>query len=120
MDDYYTMFRSGMWRLRYKLTTEGATRFFQEFLPKLHEAKSTALGIDDENSWYLVYIGTRPGSQKKGYAKALIEMVTNHVSQKLSVMAHGVCTATTGVCNTYLIERLNVRIGRCRRTQMLP
>lgn len=78
MDDYYTMFRSGMWRLRYKLTTEGATRFFQEFLPKLHEAKNKALGIDDDNSWYLVYIGTRPGSQRKGYAKALIEMVTKH------------------------------------------
>lgn len=78
MDDYYTMFRSGMWRLRYKLTTEGGTRFFQEFLPKLHEAKNKALGKDDDNSWYLVYIGTKPGSQKKGYAKALIEMVTKH------------------------------------------
>ena len=120
MDDYYTMFRSGMWRLRYKLTTEGAARFFEEFLPKLHEAKHKALGIDDDNSWYLVYIGTRPGSQKKGYAKALIEMVTKHVSRKISVMTHGVCAAMTGVCNTPLVEMLNVTIGRCRRTEMLP
>lgn len=95
MDDYWTMFRSGMWRLRYQLSTEGGIRFFQEFLPKLHEAKSKAMGVDDDNSWYLVYIGTRPGSQKKGYAKALIEMVTNHVSARSKTMAHGVCTAAT-------------------------
>ena len=97
MDDYWTMFRSGMWRLRYQLSTEGAARFFQEFLPGLHEAKTKALGIDDDNSWYLVYIGTRPGSQKKGYAKALIEMVTSHVSVLPSTTAHGMCAAMTGL-----------------------
>ena len=80
MDDYYTMFRSGMWRLRYQLSSEGAYRLFQEFLPKLHESKTQALGKDDDNSWYLVYIGTKRGAQRKGYAKALIEMVTDQVS----------------------------------------
>lgn len=67
--------------MRYQLDTEGSTRFFQEFLSKLHNAKLAALGKDDDNdSWYLVYIGTKPGAQKKGYARALIEMVTNQVS----------------------------------------
>ena len=80
MDDYLTMFRSGMWRLRCQLSSEGAYRFFQEFLPKLHESKAAALGADDDNSWYLVYIGTKPKAQGLGYAKALIEMVTSQVS----------------------------------------
>ena len=80
MDDWFTMFKSGMWRLRYQLTAEGSKRFFNEFLPLLHETKAKALGADDQKSWYLVYIGTRPGAQGKGYAKALIEMVTKHVS----------------------------------------
>lgn len=80
MDDYLTMFRSGMWRLRYQLDSEGAHRFFQEFLPLLHESKARALGKDDDNSWYLVYIGTKPEARGKGYAKALIEMVTSQVS----------------------------------------
>jgi len=83
MDDYRTMFESGMWRLRYQLSLEGSSRFFQEFLPALHKSKAKALGNDDDNSWYLVYIGTKPGAQRKGYAKALIEMVTNQVSALL-------------------------------------
>ena len=122
MDDYYTMFRSGMWRLRYKLSGEGRTRLFQEFLPKLHETKSKALGADDDNnSWYLVYIGTRPGSQNRGYAKALIEMVTTHVSAKSAAIARDVCTSNEQSSATCcLTERLNVPIGRRRRTEMLP
>lgn len=83
MDDWFTMFKSGMWRLRYQLSTEGSMRFFNEFLPLLHETKAAALGADDENSWYLVYIGTKPAARGKGYATALIEMVTKHVSPRI-------------------------------------
>ena len=86
MDDWFTMFKSGMWRLRYQLSAEGCYRFFKEFLPLLGETKAAALGADDENSWYLVYLGTRPGSQGKGYAKALIEMVTKQVSPSISAL----------------------------------
>ena len=39
MDDYYTVFRSGMWRLWYKLTPEGRKRYFDEFFTVLHDTK---------------------------------------------------------------------------------
>ena len=83
IDDWLTMFKSGMWRLRYQLSAEGSKRFFTEFLPLLSKTKAAALGADDNNSWYLVYIGTKPGSERKGYAKALIEMVTQQVSPSI-------------------------------------
>lgn len=81
MDDWYTMFKSGMWRLRYQLSTEGRKRFFTEFLPLLHTTKHDVLQEHDDKSWYLVYIGTKPEARGKGYARALIEMVTNQVSR---------------------------------------
>jgi ribosomal protein S18 acetylase RimI-like enzyme len=76
MDDFYTIFRSGMWRLAYKLTSEGRTRFFSEFLPLLGDSKTRVLGHRDSDSWYLVYIGTKTSGQRKGYAKRLINHVT--------------------------------------------
>lgn len=76
MDDYLTMFRSGMWRLYYRLSAEGKKRFFTEFLPLLHDTKHAVLGEHDDDSWYLVYIGTRPSSRGRGYARKLIEHVT--------------------------------------------
>lgn len=78
MDDYWTIFQSGMWRLNYKLSSEGKRRFFNEFLPLLHDTKAATLGAHDDNSWYLVYIGTRPTAQGKGYCRKLIEHVTKH------------------------------------------
>ncbi|KAF2747798.1 hypothetical protein M011DRAFT_476967 [Sporormia fimetaria CBS 119925] len=76
MDDLWTMIRSGMWRLNYRLSKEGKRRFFDEFLPLLHDAKHAALGDRDDDSWYLVYIGTRPGARGKGHCRKLIEHVT--------------------------------------------
>lgn len=81
MDDWLTIFRSGMWRLQYKLSREGKMRFFNEFLPLLHEAKTAALGPRDNEAWYLVYIGTRSDSRGKGYCRKLIEHVTKQVRQ---------------------------------------
>ncbi|CAI6342137.1 unnamed protein product [Periconia digitata] len=78
MDDYWTMLRSGMWRLNYRLSGEGKRRFFNEFLPLLHDTKAGTLGAQDDHSWYLVYIGTRPAAQGKGHCRKLIEHVTNH------------------------------------------
>ncbi|KAI4180554.1 MAG: hypothetical protein L6R41_007170 [Letrouitia leprolyta] len=82
MDDQMTMFRSGMWTLNFKLSRDGRRRFHKEFLPLLHYTKSEVLGDLDNNSWYLVYIGTKPGAQKKGYARMLIEYVTNQADAK--------------------------------------
>lgn len=79
MDDLWTIIRSGMWRLWYKLSREGSTRFNKEFLPLLHTVKHEILGDRDDDSYYLVYLGTKPGSQGKGYARKLIEHMTNRV-----------------------------------------
>jgi len=76
MDDWLTILRSGMWRLNFQLSTEGKKRFFEEFLPLLHRTKEEVLGDRDHETWYLVYIGTKPGSRGKGYARKLIEHVT--------------------------------------------
>jgi len=76
-DSTSTMLRSGMWRLRYRLSRIGRQRFFAHFLPLLHDTKARVLGEQrDADSWYLVYLGTRPEARRKGYARALIEDVT--------------------------------------------
>lgn len=76
MDDYLTMFRSGMWRLNYRLSAEGKRRFFDEFLPLLHDTMHTTLGDQELEAWYLVYLGTRTSGRGKGHARKLIEHVT--------------------------------------------
>ena len=80
IEDLMTMIRSGMLWLHLQLSAEGRRRFFNEFLPLLGATKLEALGKHNDNSWYLVYIGTKPNSRGKGYAKALIEDVTRQVS----------------------------------------
>jgi ribosomal protein S18 acetylase RimI-like enzyme len=76
MDDYLTILRSGMWRLWYKLSTEGKTRFFDEFFPLLHDTKHEIMGARDDESYYLVYLGTKIAARGKGYARKCIEYVT--------------------------------------------
>ena len=75
-----------MWRLQYgfKFSPEGYNRFFREFMPLLHETKHEVLGDLEDESWYLVYIGTKPHARGKGYARALIESVTKEVSKRLT------------------------------------
>lgn len=73
MDDWWTILRSGMWRLLYKLSREGKKRFYNEFLPLLHDTKHKVMGARDDHSWYLVYIGSKPSARGKGYARKLIE-----------------------------------------------
>lgn len=77
MDDYATILRSGMWRLYYQLSKEGRHRFFQEFLPLLGDTKLQVLRERDQDSWYLVYVGTRPSGRGKGYARKVIEYCTS-------------------------------------------
>ncbi|KAL3427251.1 N-acetyltransferase [Phlyctema vagabunda] len=76
MDDWWTILRSGMWRLLYKLSSEGKKRFYNEFLPKLHNTKHEVMGSRDDDSYYLVYLGSKPSARGKGYAKKLIEHMT--------------------------------------------
>ncbi|EMC91870.1 hypothetical protein BAUCODRAFT_79349 [Baudoinia panamericana UAMH 10762] len=77
MDDVATILRSGMWRLNFQLSREGKKRFFTEFLPLLHDTKAQVLAERDDESWYLVYIGTKPSGRGKGYARAVIDYVTS-------------------------------------------
>lgn len=81
MDDILTILRSGMWRLFYKLSREGKARFYNEFLPLLHHAKEDVLGARDDQSYYLVYLGTKPSARGKGYARKLVEHGTRLVKQ---------------------------------------
>jgi len=71
MDDLWTILRSGMWRLWYKLSSEGKTRFYSEFLPLLHRTKHDVMVPRDDDSYYLVYLGSKPSARGKGYAKKL-------------------------------------------------
>ena len=82
MDDLWTILRSGMWRLWYKLSSEGKTRFYNEFLPLLHDTKHDVLGKRDDESYYLVYLGSKPSARGKGYAKKLIEHMTAQVRSR--------------------------------------
>ena len=79
-DDFCTKLRSGLWRLRFELSTEGRKRFFDEFMPLLHDTKHEVLGPLDDNSWYLVYIGAKSESRGKGYARALVDDIKKRVS----------------------------------------
>ncbi|KAF2268760.1 hypothetical protein CC78DRAFT_529737 [Lojkania enalia] len=82
MDDLWTILRSGMWRLNYRLSGEGKRRFFTEFLPLLHDVKHATLGERDDDSWYLVYIGTKPSARGKGHCRKLIEHVTKQADRE--------------------------------------
>ena len=72
MDDLWTIFRSGMWRLWYKLSKEGKKRFYDEFLPLLHDTKHHVMAERDDDSYYLVYLGSKKSARGKGYANKLI------------------------------------------------
>lgn len=84
MDDWWTIFRSGLWRLWFLYSREARTRFYSEFLPLLHHTKTEVMGERDDNSMYLVYIGTKPSARGKGYARKLIEHGTSMVSHHYS------------------------------------
>ncbi|KAK4227856.1 puromycin N-acetyltransferase [Podospora fimiseda] len=77
LDDWYTLMRSGLWRLYFRLPSEGKKRLFDEILPLLHDTKSEVLGKEREHkAWYLVYLGTKPNSQGRGYgSKLLVNMM---------------------------------------------
>lgn len=80
LDGWMTLFRSGMWRLYFTLSAEGRKRYFEEVLPLLHDTKREVLGDRDSQAWYLVFLGTKPNSQGRGYAKQLVEDGMRRVS----------------------------------------
>jgi hypothetical protein len=80
IDGWWTRLRSGMWRLYFQLSPEGKKRYFQEILPLLHDTKAAVLGDRDHDAWYLVYLGTKPSSQGRGYAARLLQDMMARVS----------------------------------------
>lgn len=76
MDDWLTLFRSGLWRLKWAFTREGRARFYDEFLPLLNATKAEVLGDRDQESWYLVYLATREEARGRGLARLLIRYGT--------------------------------------------
>lgn len=79
MDDWWTILRSGMWRLYFQLSAEGKKRYYEELLPLLHNTKKEVLGERDSEAYYLVYLGTKPNGRGRGYARKLIEHMTQKV-----------------------------------------
>lgn len=79
IDDWYTVLRSGMWRLYFQLSTEGRQRYYNEMLPLLHDTKAEVLGERDENAYYLVYLGTKPHARGRGYARKLLQTMIERV-----------------------------------------
>ncbi|KAK4454300.1 hypothetical protein QBC34DRAFT_393042 [Podospora aff. communis PSN243] len=73
LDGWVTLLRSGMWRLYFTLSAEGRKRYFDEVLPLLHDTKAQVLGDRDHEAWYLVFLGTKPNSQGRGYGRRLVE-----------------------------------------------
>jgi Acetyltransferase (GNAT) family. len=69
-----------MWRLHFQLSPEGKKRLFEEILPLLHNTKAEVLGDRNDEAWYLVYLGTKPSSQGRGYASKLLRDVIARVS----------------------------------------
>lgn len=80
LDSWWVLFRSGAWRLYYQLSIEGRKRYFDEVVPLLHDTKAQVLGERDHDAWYLVYLGTKPSSQGRGYAGKLLKDVMQRVS----------------------------------------
>ena len=107
MDDVWTFFFSGLWRLYYKLSREGRRRFFQEFGPLLHSTKKSILGEREHESYYLVYIGTKPSARGKGYAKRLIEDIAVRKADQEGAACY---LESSNVCNLKLYKRLGFRV----------
>ncbi|KAL5601069.1 hypothetical protein BROUX41_005898 [Berkeleyomyces rouxiae] len=72
-DERWSILRSGLWRLQYKLSSEGRRRYYTEVVPKLDRLKQKIMGKRDGDCYYLVYLATKPSCQGKGYGSKLIQ-----------------------------------------------
>ena len=106
MDDWFTILRSGMWRLNYKLSLEGRIRFFQEFFPLLHDTKHEVLGDRDDDAWYLVYVGTKRAARGKGLARKVVE----HVSEKADAEGRACYLESSNDINPVIYRKLGCEV----------
>lgn len=77
MDGWWTIFRSGMWKLNYLLSGEVRKRYYDDMLPLLRQTMDEVMG--DTEYYNLAYIGTKPNARGKGYAKRLIQDMADKV-----------------------------------------
>ncbi|KAK5998567.1 putative N-acetyltransferase [Cladobotryum mycophilum] len=99
LDGWWTLFRSGMWRLYYQLSPEGRRRVFDDVFPLLHDTMEEVM--DDREFYYLAYIGTKPNARGKGYAKKLIE----DMNEKADASNHPIYLEATTPGNVKYYER---------------
>ena len=69
------------------MSAEGRRRYWEELMPLLHDVKRDVLGPRrDRDSYYLVYLGTKPSGRGRGYARLLIEQMAARVRFVLLVL----------------------------------
>ena len=79
-------------------------------MPLLHNTKLSVLGPrDDADSYYLVYIGTKPSGRGKGYARKVIEAVTR---ERADVEGKKCYLESTDRANVGFYARLGFRAVR--------
>ncbi len=82
LDSWWTALRSGLWRLRLQLPAACRRRYYAELLPLLHATKQEVMGgqggVDD--SYYLLYLGTKPAARRRGHGQKLLEHMLSRVS----------------------------------------
>ncbi|KAF2772737.1 hypothetical protein EJ03DRAFT_324292 [Teratosphaeria nubilosa] len=108
MDDMLTIFRSGMWRLNWQLSKEGRKRFFHEFLPLLGDTKAQVLAERDLDSYYLVYLGTRPSARGRGYAKTVV----NYVTRKADAEARACYLESSSAVNRMIYGKMGFELKK--------
>ncbi|KAI0447590.1 hypothetical protein F4803DRAFT_269806 [Xylaria telfairii] len=107
-DDWLTILRSGMWRLYYQLSAEGRRRYYNELLPVLHQTKDEVMGDRDDNYYYLVYLGTKPSGQRRGYARKLID----HMAAKADAEGRAMYLESSSLKNNGYYKKFGFEIKR--------
>ncbi|CAK7228048.1 hypothetical protein SCUCBS95973_006748 [Sporothrix curviconia] len=110
LDGWWTALRSGLWRLHFQLSTECRRRYYAELLPLLEHTKLEVMaqrGIVDD-SYYLLYLGTKPGARCRGYARKLLE----HMFVRADAEKRPVYLESSSVANTAYYSRFGFELKR--------
>ncbi|ERS97736.1 hypothetical protein HMPREF1624_05907 [Sporothrix schenckii ATCC 58251] len=110
LDGFWTILRSGLWRLHFQLSTECRRRYYAELLPLLEHSKVEVMaqrGVVD-NSYYLLYLGTKPGARCRGYARKLLE----HMLVKADQESRPVYLESSSIANNSYYSRFGFELKR--------
>lgn len=107
VDGWWTGFRSGLWRLKFQLSTEGNKRY-DELVSVLHDTKISVLGERDDEAWYLLYLGTKPSARGRGYAKKLLE----HMIQRADTENRPVYLESSALANNSYYRKFGFEVKR--------